>query len=42
MSKNDWEEITQDVFQKIFKASAVKRTKFNGLTRNIEFLRNSD
>jgi len=42
MSKNDWEEITQDVFQKIFKASAVKRTKFNGLTRNIEFLRNSE
>lgn len=40
MSKNDWEEITQDVFQKIFKSSAVKRTKFTGLRRNIEFLRN--
>ena len=40
MSKNDWEEITQEVFQKIFKSSAVKRTKFSGLTRNIEFLRN--
>ena len=26
-------------FQKIFKKSAVKRTKFNGLKRNIEFLK---
>jgi epoxyqueuosine reductase len=39
MNKNDWEDITQEVFQKVFKSSAVKRTKFNGLTRNIEFLR---
>ncbi len=39
MSKKDWEEITEDVFKKIFKKSAVKRTKFSGLTRNIEFLR---
>ncbi len=41
MNKNDWEDITQEVFQKVFKSSAVKRTKFSGLTRNIEFLRNS-
>ncbi|WP_310992901.1 tRNA epoxyqueuosine(34) reductase QueG [Aequorivita marina] len=39
MSKKDWEEITTDVFQKIFKKSAVKRTKFSGLKRNIEFLK---
>lgn len=39
MSKNDWEEITEDVFQKIFKKSAVKRTKFSGLKRNIDFLK---
>ncbi len=38
MSKKDWQEITEDVFKKIFKKSAVKRTKFNGLKRNIEFL----
>lgn len=38
MTKKDWEEITQDVFSKVFKKSAVKRTKFNGLKRNIEFL----
>ncbi|WP_419214250.1 tRNA epoxyqueuosine(34) reductase QueG [Maribacter sp. X9] len=39
MTKKDWEEITEDVFRKIFKKSAVKRTKFDGLTRNIEFLK---
>ena len=39
MTKKDWEEITQEVFQKIFKKSAVKRTKFSGLQRNIEFLK---
>jgi epoxyqueuosine reductase len=39
MKKEDWLDITEEVFQKIFKNSAVKRTKFKGLTRNIEFLR---
>ena len=39
MTKKDWEEITEDVFQKVFKKSAVKRTKFTGLTRNIDFLK---
>ncbi len=39
MSKKEWEEITEDVFQRIFKNSAVKRTKFSGLKRNIEFLK---
>ena len=35
----DWEEITEDTFRKIFKDSAVKRTKFEGLRRNIRFLK---
>ncbi len=39
MTKKDWEEITEDVFKKIFKDSAVKRTKFEGLKRNIQFLK---
>ena len=39
MSKKDWEEITQEVFSQIFKNSPVKRTKFTGLTRNINFLK---
>ncbi|MCR8556457.1 tRNA epoxyqueuosine(34) reductase QueG [Mucilaginibacter sp. BJC16-A38] len=39
LNKKDWQEITEDVFQKVFKNSAVKRTKFGGLKRNISFLR---
>jgi len=42
MDKKEWQEITKEVFQEIFKKSAVKRTKFEGLKRNIEFLKNSD
>ena len=38
-SKKDWEEITADVFQKVFKNSAVKRTKLEGLQRTINFLK---
>lgn len=38
MTKKDWEEITEDTFRKVFKKSAVKRTKFSGLKRNIGFL----
>ena len=39
MTKKDWEEITQETFNKVFKKSAVKRTKYTGLTRNIKFLK---
>ena len=39
MTKNDWQDITKDVFNKLFKKSAVKRTKFSGLQRNINFLK---
>ena len=38
-SKKDWEEITEDVFREIFKKSPVKRTKFDGLKRNIDFVK---
>jgi epoxyqueuosine reductase len=38
MSQRDWQEITEDVFQRLFKKSAVKRAKFSGLKRNIEFV----
>jgi len=36
--KNEWKELTQELFSEIFKKSAVKRTKFSGLMRNIYFL----
>ena len=39
MSLKDWKEITDEVFQKIFRHSAVKRTKLDGLKRNIQFIR---
>ena len=39
MSKSDWYEITEDVFNKVFKDSAVQRTGFEGLKRNLEFLK---
>lgn len=42
MTKKDWEEITEEVFKDLFKKSAVKRTKFEGLKRNIEFLSNQE
>ncbi|MEO0038534.1 MAG: Epoxyqueuosine reductase [Bacteroidota bacterium] len=38
-TKKDWEEITEDTFNKVFKNSAVKRTKLSGLSRNIKFLK---
>lgn len=38
-TKKDWEEITEDTFRKVFKNSAVKRTKLEGLNRNVSFLK---
>jgi epoxyqueuosine reductase len=38
MKKEEWLDITEDVFKTIFKNSAVKRTKFKGLSRNIKYL----
>ena len=37
-SKAEWTEITEEIFQRLFKHSAVKRTGFKGLQRNIRFL----
>ena len=42
INKKDWQEITEDVFQRLFKNSAVKRTKFSGLKRNISFLKETN
>ncbi len=38
LAQTEWIELTEEVFKEIFKKSAVKRTKFKGLTRNIKFL----
>jgi epoxyqueuosine reductase len=37
-STNEWKEITAEVFQKVFRHSAVKRAKLEGLQRNIKFV----
>lgn len=39
MTQSDWQELTEETFKRVFKNSPVKRTKFNGLKRNLEFLR---
>lgn len=36
--KENWQELSQDLFSEIFRKSPVKRTKFAGLERNIKFL----
>ncbi len=38
MKKNDWQELTEELFRELFKNSALKRTKFEGLKRNIRFV----
>ena len=38
-NKNDWEEITEDGFKKIFAASPLKRSKYQGIKRNLQFIK---
>ncbi|GAB3527830.1 tRNA epoxyqueuosine(34) reductase QueG [Pontibacter brevis] len=38
MKVNDWQELTQEVFSQLFRKSAVKRTGYSGLLRNIHFV----
>lgn len=39
MSKNEWLEITKETFDKVFKDSPIKRTGYDGLKRNIKFIK---
>ena len=39
MSRDEWNEITEETFNKIFKNSALKRTGYKGLTRNLNFIK---
>jgi len=38
LTRESWMEMTHDVFEKLFKDSPLKRTKFEGLKRNLKFL----
>ena len=38
-SKDEWYELSEELFNSVFKHSAIKRTKYKGLKRNLEFLK---
>lgn len=38
-SSKEWYEMTEEVFNSVLKKSAIKRTKFKGLKRNLEFIK---
>ncbi len=40
MTKKDWKEITEEIFNELFKNSPLKRTKYKGMKRNIAFVKN--
>jgi len=40
MKKENWQDLTKEVFQEVFRGSPVKRTKYQGLMRNIEMAKN--
>jgi epoxyqueuosine reductase len=39
MTRQEWFELTEEVFKKLFNKSAVQRTRYVGLKRNIDFLK---
>jgi len=39
LNDTDWIDLTEEIYRDLFKNSAVKRTKFSGLKRNIDFLK---
>jgi epoxyqueuosine reductase len=40
MKNQEWQEISEETFGKLFGKSAVRRTQYNGLKRNIDFISN--
>ena len=38
LTRDDWEELTEVTFDTVFKNSAVKRTRYEGLMRNLSFI----
>ncbi len=41
-STKQWESLSEEAFKKIFKNSAIKRTKFKGLQRNLQFIQKDE
>ena len=42
MKPEDWQQLTVDEYRKLFKGSAVKRAKYEGLTRNIAAVKRAE
>ena len=40
LSTEEWENISEEAFKKIFKSSPLKRTKYKGIQRNLKFIKN--
>jgi epoxyqueuosine reductase len=38
LTQSEWQEMTEEVFQELFRKSAIKRTKLEGMKRNVKFL----
>jgi epoxyqueuosine reductase len=38
-TSNDWEELTEESFKQVFKNSPLKRRKFEGIKRNLRFIK---
>ncbi|HWY98373.1 MAG TPA: tRNA epoxyqueuosine(34) reductase QueG, partial [Bacteroidia bacterium] len=38
MNKKDWEEITEEIFEKTFSGSPLQRAGYEGIKRNIAFI----
>jgi epoxyqueuosine reductase len=41
-SNNDWEDLTEESFKQIFKNSPIKRTKYAGVKRNLQFIKTNN
>jgi epoxyqueuosine reductase len=39
LAGEEWQEMTHEVFKKLFGSSAVMRTGYKGLKRNLDFIR---
>jgi epoxyqueuosine reductase len=39
LTTREWEEMTEETFKKLFRDSAISRTKWKGMQRNVKFLR---
>lgn len=41
-NEKDWDDLTEEQFKIIFKDSPIKRTKFSGIKRNLQFIKNDE